>query len=595
MITINDNSVPQINAALLRLNNVVDMDVDKLEKDISKLKSDTSKATSKLQQEIDEITAGTKVYTAGSNISISSTGVISVTGLSTVATSGSYTDLTDKPTIPAPQVNADWNATSGVAEILNKPTIPTAQVQSDWTEADTSSKAYIQNKPSLATVATSGSYNDLSNIPTIPTVSNSRITLQVNGTTVDSFTLNQSSSKTINIPTGPTYAFTYVVDSNQKLADWANNVSGNDYTSVLIKSGTWSITNKNINLDTTGTKVIVGESGSLLQCLNVSSSTFNTAHNGFLRSSKTNTDIGTNPESDRYIFGVNVRVTYLAGASSIDGTFYSFYGLCNLHSCTGTVVGTSANSYSKTCAFGFCFHMYDCKGYVSAGRSYNSTYYQCRYMYSCYAETQNSRPWGFESCYNLTNCSGFWSGPSSYTTATIFRACYYLDGCFVTGRIDSTISTNTMYGFYNCNWVTNCLVNINRSTNGVLYGIASTMECSNCSVILSIDSGATVSSNRYGFSNDAQLVNCTADVHSGSGVARGFYSCVKVSQCRGRGLSDSGTGYGFSSCYAMIYCSPLNSTSTTALFSSSYSSTTANSTYAAADTLNGGWNTQTYS
>jgi hypothetical protein len=41
-------------------------------------------------------------------------------------------------------VNADWNATEGDAQILNKPT--------------------------LATVATSGSYNDLTNKPTIPTV-----------------------------------------------------------------------------------------------------------------------------------------------------------------------------------------------------------------------------------------------------------------------------------------------------------------------------------------------------------------------------------------------------------------------------------------
>ena len=39
--------------------------------------------------------------------------------------SGDYDDLTNKPTIPAAQVNADWNATSGVAQILNKPTIPT--------------------------------------------------------------------------------------------------------------------------------------------------------------------------------------------------------------------------------------------------------------------------------------------------------------------------------------------------------------------------------------------------------------------------------------------------------------------------------------
>ena len=45
--------------------------------------------------------------------------------LATVATSGSYSDLSGKPTIPAAQVNSDWNASSGVAQILNKPTIPT--------------------------------------------------------------------------------------------------------------------------------------------------------------------------------------------------------------------------------------------------------------------------------------------------------------------------------------------------------------------------------------------------------------------------------------------------------------------------------------
>lgn len=37
-----------------------------------------------------------------------------------------YSLLSNTPTIPAAQVNADWNANSGVAQILNKPTIPTA-------------------------------------------------------------------------------------------------------------------------------------------------------------------------------------------------------------------------------------------------------------------------------------------------------------------------------------------------------------------------------------------------------------------------------------------------------------------------------------
>lgn len=103
------------------------------------------------------------------------------------------------------QVNSDWNASSGVSEILNKPAnlvqdanyvhtdenFTSAEktklsgiaagaevnVQADWNESSSSSDAYIQNKPdlsiyaqsaNLATVATTGSYSDLSGKPTIP-------------------------------------------------------------------------------------------------------------------------------------------------------------------------------------------------------------------------------------------------------------------------------------------------------------------------------------------------------------------------------------------------------------------------------------------
>lgn len=44
--------------------------------------------------------------------------------LAPVALSGDYVDLINKPVIPAAQVNSDWNASSGVAQILNKPAIP---------------------------------------------------------------------------------------------------------------------------------------------------------------------------------------------------------------------------------------------------------------------------------------------------------------------------------------------------------------------------------------------------------------------------------------------------------------------------------------
>ena len=44
----------------------------------------------------------------------------------------------------------------------------TGQLQADWNQVDSSQKDFIKNKPALASVATSGSYNDLKDAPSIP-------------------------------------------------------------------------------------------------------------------------------------------------------------------------------------------------------------------------------------------------------------------------------------------------------------------------------------------------------------------------------------------------------------------------------------------
>lgn len=92
-----------------------------------------------------------------------------------VASTGSYNDLTNKPTIPAAPGTLNTNnstaqnvssseALSGTVklhkvsktgsynDLTNKPTIPAAQVQSDWDEADNTKPAYIKNKPAIPTV-----------------------------------------------------------------------------------------------------------------------------------------------------------------------------------------------------------------------------------------------------------------------------------------------------------------------------------------------------------------------------------------------------------------------------------------------------------
>lgn len=96
-------------------------------------------------------------------------------------------------------------------------------------------------KTELATVATSGSYNDLKNKPTIPSVGNGTLTIQKNGTSAGTFTANATTNKTINI-TVPT-----------KVSELTDDVVKGKYLSLTggTMTGNININNKTItNLKT---------------------------------------------------------------------------------------------------------------------------------------------------------------------------------------------------------------------------------------------------------------------------------------------------------------------------------------------------------
>ena len=61
---------------------------------------------------------------SGSNGQVLTTDGSSVSWSDAPYFSGNYNDLSNQPTIPPAQVNSDWNAGGGVAEILNKPIVP---------------------------------------------------------------------------------------------------------------------------------------------------------------------------------------------------------------------------------------------------------------------------------------------------------------------------------------------------------------------------------------------------------------------------------------------------------------------------------------
>lgn len=123
--------------------------------------------------------AGYTEYTAGTAASVPWSGVTGKPTFAAVATSGAYSDLTGTPTIPTVNdatltiqqngVNVQTftaNASSNATANITVPT-KTSDLNNDSGFITGVTWNDVSNKPSFATVATSGSYNDLSNKPTI--------------------------------------------------------------------------------------------------------------------------------------------------------------------------------------------------------------------------------------------------------------------------------------------------------------------------------------------------------------------------------------------------------------------------------------------
>ena len=154
--------------------------------------------------------------TLSGNKTLADLGIAASADLATVATTGDYDDLLDKPSLATVATTGSYN------DLLNTPT--------------------------LATVATTGSYNDLLNKPTIPSVSiASEGTASSSATTAQK--LNISGTKT-NIAgsvymeytaSASTFTFTNAAITTTSAIDVYTNTWGDNPTSITVSSGSCSV------------------------------------------------------------------------------------------------------------------------------------------------------------------------------------------------------------------------------------------------------------------------------------------------------------------------------------------------------------------
>lgn len=109
-------------------------------------------------------------------------------------------------TVPAAQIQSDWNATSGMGVILNKPTIPAAQVNADWNAS--SGVAQILNKPTIPTVPTAlSAFTD--DLGSSPTHTHSQYLTSAPVTSVN----GQTGAVSLSIPTVPSNVSAFTNDA----------------------------------------------------------------------------------------------------------------------------------------------------------------------------------------------------------------------------------------------------------------------------------------------------------------------------------------------------------------------------------------------
>lgn len=268
----------------------------------------------------------------------------------------------------------------------------------------------------LHKVATSGSYNDLTDKPSIS-------------------------------GGGSDFGATFVVDSNDKLSQWIRADTGNDYTTVLIKKGTWQSEEllyeltlsgskkkyAGIDLSKTKTKIVIGEAGSKIY-------------------------FKVDPTGLQPIYGLH----YGNKDDAIETECF-IYGV-TVHSC-----GSPAFTDVSTDCFMKCVNLYNCTA-ISENGYEAYCFISCNNLTNCHATGSSKKLTNaFSNCIGLRQCVGHAEATNADRKflggcAVGFRSCTDVVSCKGSGVSTPSTSDYMGFGFSGCKGVYRCKQNKKSST-----------------------------------------------------------------------------------------------------------------------------------
>lgn len=235
--------------------------------------------------------------------------------------------------------------------------------------------------------------------------------------------------------------YTYVVDSDQALLDWANNVGGNDYTHVLVKRGTWTISEQvnGINLTQSGTKTITGEPGNKIVIeLTCKYSDSDKSVVGMYYSDLPN-------DESYFIQGITINVINKSTDSGPTTPAYSSTCFLNIRNIVDCIM--IPNTYFGSTGHNYAIGASGCHNIVGSTVIFNPDH--CPISSSATA---------FSSCSNIINCNAKTVG-INVGHAIIYSSCSHIYNSSL--DIQARIS---ICGFSLCTDVSNCVINITGSS-----------------------------------------------------------------------------------------------------------------------------------
>ena len=167
-------------------------------------------------------------------------------------------------------------------------------------------------------------------------------------------------------------------------------------------------------------------------------------------------------------------------------------------------------------------HFNGFKGSATAAHNYTSRYSSCSaFTLTCATAAQTL--YGFNACYNLSNCLAYTINSSGAGVSGGYKSCYILSNCNAY-NLDGT--TGNIYAFYLCYVLSSCQAYTIDLGNSLAYGY---YQCSILSSCYANDIDATGAVSRaIGFRECTILTACDSEnmTAGGGGVINGYTSCT---------------------------------------------------------------------